>query len=89
MCGKATPEPKGGFGELLFLDTNRKLVRGGRRRLMRKHKCNTILMSVFFCDGLYQSDSHIHSKGRCTQKVNERDWLRLPERSLQFPGGLQ
>lgn len=36
MCGKATPEPTGGFGELLFLDTNRKLVKGGRR-LMLKH----------------------------------------------------
>lgn len=61
MCGKATPEPggvsgaagvQGGFGELLFLDTNRKLVRVGGRRLMRKHKCNTMLMSVFLCDRL-------------------------------------
>lgn len=59
MCGKSHSGAgrgerggrggRGGFGELLFLDTNRKLVRVGGRRLMRKHKCNTMLMSVFLC----------------------------------------
>lgn len=57
MCTKATLEPGGGewrrgFEELLFHDTNRKLVKVGGRCLMRKHKCNTMLMSVFLCDRL-------------------------------------
>lgn len=84
MCRKATLEPTGGLGELLFLDTNRKLARVGRR-LMLRHKCNTILMSVVCCDVLYETDNHIHSDGRCAQKVDEDDWLWLPERSLQYP----
>lgn len=46
-------------------------------------------MSVFYCDGLYGTDSHIHTKGRCTLDMNEDDWLWLPERSLQCPGDLK
>lgn len=88
MCGKATPEPTGGFGGLLFPRYKQKISQGWKA-LDAEAQCNTILMSTLYCDGLYGSDRHIHSKGRCTLQVNGNDWLWLPERSVQCPGDLQ
>ena len=75
MCSKATPEPTGGFGELLFPRYKQKISQGWWA-LDAEAQCNTILMSALHCDGLYRTDSHIHTKGRCMLRVKEDDWLR-------------
>lgn len=62
-----------GFEELLFLDTNRKLVKVGGHCWMRKHKCNTMLMSAFLCDRLlprltaaFKASARLYAEGERT-----------------------